>query len=420
MKRIITVTLLAALAVCAVLYSGFGGAAYSEEYVCDSSGIYTVNISGNAAGVCRLFPDAQSFDYSFGADIESICIKDGKVYILSKSDKQYDIHFLTVFDGSRKLSETVLRDASVQRSPETAIDNSGRFYIKNKNRDVSVFSGEKKLGKIRGTVLKLIHTGHAPLAVYSDGMYELNGTKVSLINDKVNDENAFSISDSFVGCSDGRVLGTRGTLSLNIGVRKNKVCETNNYIVALKGSTITAYDNKTGSKAGSVQLSYSPEAIFAHNGKVITIDGSKTEAFSDKSFTKSVRNTSAKKKSSPKLSFGEYKVKGKYIFIPSGTTSNKLKSGISAAGYEIGTESRWLGTGDKAVFTKGTSAKTYTFVVKGDITGEGNVNTRDINRMFDVLLGNDNLCGAFRLASDYNGDSITDNRDLVLTAREYY
>ena len=64
------------------------------------------------------------------------------------------------------------------------------------------------------------------------------------------------------------------------------------------------------------------------------------------------------------------------------------------------------------------NSKTYTIAVCGDVTGEGNVNSKDVTLLQKHLCGNAKLSGAFLKAADFNLDGKVDNRDLVLISRQ--
>ena len=61
--------------------------------------------------------------------------------------------------------------------------------------------------------------------------------------------------------------------------------------------------------------------------------------------------------------------------------------------------------------------KTYKTAVLGDITGEGNINSRDTKEMFNHLLGVQPLTSTFKIAGDINNDNKLTNADLVLLAK---
>ncbi|WP_278419828.1 dockerin type I repeat-containing protein, partial [Ruminococcus bromii] len=72
----------------------------------------------------------------------------------------------------------------------------------------------------------------------------------------------------------------------------------------------------------------------------------------------------------------------------------------------------------KTGFTAVIDSKTYVIAVCGDVTGEGNVNSRDVTLLHKYLCGNAELDGAYLKAADFNLDGEADNRDLVLISRQ--
>lgn len=108
------------------------------------------------------------------------------------------------------------------------------------------------------------------------------------------------------------------------------------------------------------------------------------------------------------------------IYILQGTTFAKLykelgidKSQLTITksdGSNITTGK--LGTGMTAEF----SGKTYTVVIPGDLTGEGNLNSRDLKALMKHLSGEVLLKGAFYKAADTYNDSQINTKDLLKLA----
>ena len=73
-----------------------------------------------------------------------------------------------------------------------------------------------------------------------------------------------------------------------------------------------------------------------------------------------------------------------------------------------------LGTGMKTVLPDGT----YAVVIYGDVTGEGNVNSRDLNACLDHLLGTPLASGAYTAAADVSGDGAVDLKDALILYRK--
>ncbi len=65
------------------------------------------------------------------------------------------------------------------------------------------------------------------------------------------------------------------------------------------------------------------------------------------------------------------------------------------------------------------SGTRYSVAVSGDITGEGNLNTRDISALMKFIVGTSQLSGVYLKSADYNLDGTADTRDLVLIAQQY-
>lgn len=79
--------------------------------------------------------------------------------------------------------------------------------------------------------------------------------------------------------------------------------------------------------------------------------------------------------------------------------------------------SGYIGTGMKAIFSLGDENVEYTISVKGDLTGEGNVNTIDIDKMFDFRMELDTPTLAQVYAVDFNNNGTLTNVDLLLHER---
>lgn len=105
-----------------------------------------------------------------------------------------------------------------------------------------------------------------------------------------------------------------------------------------------------------------------------------------------------------------------------GTTIAVFKSNISYPNYSLAFKnylgkvitSGKLGTGAKAIFSKNDKTYEFTFVVAGDLTGEGNSNSRDISLLTNYLLGEESLEGVYLKAADLNNDGEVNALDLLL------
>lgn len=108
--------------------------------------------------------------------------------------------------------------------------------------------------------------------------------------------------------------------------------------------------------------------------------------------------------------------------IPIGTTIAQARQALGSPDKEIRTlradgsvvTSGNTGTGMRMqLIQNGAVADELTLVVFGDLTGEGNVNSLDINRLMNYLLDQGTLSGPALEAADLNHDGFVDTLDLV-------
>lgn len=104
--------------------------------------------------------------------------------------------------------------------------------------------------------------------------------------------------------------------------------------------------------------------------------------------------------------------------INPGTTVSELKrafdnTAVITTSSDSSVTSGKIKTGYRLV----NDGKAYALAVRGDLTGEGNVNSRDVTLMMNYFIHSAELSGEYIKAADYNADGNIDNRDLVLISR---
>lgn len=113
------------------------------------------------------------------------------------------------------------------------------------------------------------------------------------------------------------------------------------------------------------------------------------------------------------------------VYIPLSETISKVKDNLNLNGYNIefknyagkAITSGKLGTGSVAIFSKDGKTAEFTFIVKGDVTGEGNANSRDVDCMYNHILGKSSLSEINAKAADINDDGVVDTLDLLLLSK---
>lgn len=113
----------------------------------------------------------------------------------------------------------------------------------------------------------------------------------------------------------------------------------------------------------------------------------------------------------------------KYLIVPVGTTVAKLRKALGLNLGEISVTkangkaitSGKLGTGMKAEY-KG--LEKYT-VIMGELTSEGNINSRDLKLMMKLLTGEEKTTEILLLAGDLDGNGILNTKDLLALSKLY-
>ncbi len=97
-----------------------------------------------------------------------------------------------------------------------------------------------------------------------------------------------------------------------------------------------------------------------------------------------------------------------------GMTVNELKNQLGDSSIVVNTNNTVISTG--AVIKKGNES--YTIVIKGDLTGDGKINSGDLLQMRKYLLEEVSLTGAYKQAGIIESNSEIKSLDL-LRLRQY-
>lgn len=414
-------------------YSG-----YEVDLVNDSSGVFLTRQNRNTLYVKKVAPSKIEYKYEFENKIAASCIYKNKIYVLYDSARQDDISYVVQFENGESKKKIMLVNLKHPTTTQMSVDDSGNLYIINDKACVELYdkNGERK-GTYNGEYYSTITLSGRIYVSSHNGIFLLGSKGFEKIGSYTYSGNSYMyrISDNFIGDKNGNIYRVKNKAQkiLSTNNKSASCCgETDNYLISFNGNKLMAYNKDNGRLINSIPLDYTPKAVSAYNNKVIILnaesDTYSIEIKKEKEFdipqteqeTEPVKTDSSL--SSPLLKFGEFKPKGKYIYIPQGTTYSNFKQSVTYRGYEISFNERSsgnIGTGTTVTFTISKREKQYIFVTSGDITGEGNINTRDIDKLFAQLLKNNELKNAYKKAADLNADSKISNADLVLMVRNY-
>lgn len=218
------------------------------------------------------------------------------------------------------------------------------------------------------------------------------------------------------------------TYEINLLSKVNQLlCADNNTILAFTNDNVYSISGNEYTKISDITLAVpatykgrnviadSNNTEYIHKKDSLSEAASATEAFATEAFTTepaTAEPTNATCKEIPD-----------FYFADAGITVSKIKKAF--AGFEISkitkannteTKSGKLGTGAKIYFADN---KITTVIIKGDLTGEGNINSRDIRAILDHLSTKELLKESYLIAADINSDGKITTKDALFTAKMY-
>ena len=415
------------------VYGTQGVSGYEVDLVNDSSGVFLTRKGTDTLYVKKIAPEGNEYKYTFENSIVASCIYDNRIYVLYDSSQQTGISYIEQFQNGASKDKIMLINLKHPTATQMSVDEKGNFYIINNKSRVEIYS---KNGVYQNTLSDTFYS-ITPLsgktyALNNNGIFSLSADGFEKLGARKDNFFIYRISDNYLGDRGGNVYKIKNSVQniLNTGNETTVSCgETENYLVSFGKNSLNAYDKESGELIDSVPLEYTPKAVSAYNNKVVTLNVDKGDysvetknekIFDNSETTQNAHNTETS--SSVSLKFEKFKPQGKYIYVPKGTTYSQFKKSVTYSGYKLNfgeKKSGNIGTGGKVTFSTNTKKKKFTFIVLGDVTGEGNVNTRDIDSIFAHLLNSSKLKNEYKKAADLNGDGKISNADLVLTVRSY-
>ncbi len=387
----------------------------------DGKYLFVLKHSSNTLKAYELLPDKNGYTYNFSGNIAACCVYKDTVYTLTTGGT-YDNNPILYKSKNGKSASLTLKKAAVKNPTFISVDKNGNIFVMNSNNKIRVFnSSGKKIKTFSEKVNRIIPFNSYSLAFSGKSVYRVTSSSQSLMASGFETSYFYKVSDKYIGDYNGNIYEVTDTVKKIISTNKSgayKACEAGNYIVYYSNGEFYIY-NKNGSLAGTRSYNGSVYAVSSYGSKAVVIDKSLGyKLLSQSDFFDKTEN----KNTSKGINLNSFKHNKKYIYVKQGTTIADFKSRIKYEGYEISFKNRRSGklyTNTKVSFTKGNAKADYSFIVWGDVTGEGNVNSRDEGLLFKHLLGQQKLKGVFKMAANINRDKKISNADLVLLSRIY-
>ena len=270
-------------------------------------------------------------------------------------------------------------------------------------------------------------------AITQDGLYNIT------LNKKLNSDipsGNFHFNQNYCYDSSGNVfeLFPETGFQKIITVPYSKMCYNGKNVYVVEGTKIVRLDND-GVPSHYFDTGDSIDYLLASSETVAYITKNEIKIL-DKSLMTKIENTSQEKSndvqtkepSQTQSHIPDYEIKsvtlsfseGLINDIKQGTTLAELKREISYGdnvlsvvnhnGREV--KSGVVGTGWQLIFSGEGNKKIYSTVVKGDITGEGNINKNDCNLLSYAIIRTEELSQPQKKAADIDNNNTADISDL--------
>lgn len=267
--------------------------------------------------------------------------------------------------------------------------------------------------------------------LYDGRIYRFSGKSYTQVAKLYKGVNAFDAGVGYI-CTESGVL-----VSLENGETSGTVSGSQNFVVADSDGIYTVSNNRLifSQKNASdrfIELSSSIRCIVACNGRVATlnygydyndISNSELKSNSDQ-YINSIQGNNSNSYSGNQNSNtqipNEYRVEqGKYIVgIAPSTSVTEFKKKFLDNVTIYNSDGNVVSSGNiRTGYAVSIDGDSYIIIINGDVTGEGNLKSNDINMLMNYLVGSVNFDDLQMLSADYDCNGVVDNRDLVVMAK---
>lgn len=323
---------------------------------------------------------------------------------------------------------------------------NGYVYIAQQNGNIRLFSQ-------RGKMVNQINLGTSICSLmtdYDENIYALSHSGMYSIS-----ENSFSRISSIEFLYQGRFVGSNIFVD-NIGnfyrIDSNKVSLISNsysdsalpsggdfgdYVITFEDNCVFAVNKADGKIKKNLYLDFNILQLYTIDDiiLVLCLDSNSPIIYEIKfSQLKNIKSNNTNNEHNDNsgrqpiysnkynVDYDNMKITG----ISYSTTISEFKHNMIFSGYDVRfyryqkdapLKSGNVGTATIAQFYNDESTYEFELAVTGDLTGEGNVNSRDEDLMFDYLLDSVTFNGVFTDSSDIDNSGDTELKDLVLLMR---
>lgn len=437
-----------------VVSSAASPAAYTTEpdhcYTSiDRTGAYRITYSGRNAEITRYGDSTDTVSLRLETVISAICAYDDRVVLFSDDSSNNQL-IMSVYNIKSDITDIfALYGDMLYADTDYCCDN--RYVYLENAHDPRQLEQYDYFGSLVNTY-RFENEITAVTNGYDGGAYIVSGTTLCYLNgtELVNlpgesvTSPLFPVERDIVSSVYGDVYILDGnSIDYSYTVEADgcaqAACVSGNVLYYPCGSRIYSYRKYTGKKIGYYDCGYAVGLLYANGNTIVAVSadsGSVTRVNKDHFIE---IPTATLPSSAPAVTQDDQPLRNSGISsavytvdftdlkisdIPAGTTVAGFRSNMRYDGYSVTVyrdsvvrKSGTVGTAMTAVFQSVDDSYTFELSVNGDLTGEGNCNSRDLNLLMDYLIGAADFNGVYTLAADLSKDCRVDVIDMAMMKR---
>ncbi len=357
---------------------------------CDNLTCAISRSKGNSINVTIINDNGTYNSYTFNnfknIDYSSFAVCGNKIYFISNTQN---------FDGIKTyyLNGDFIDEYSLDENISKMFCNNSKVYAMTRNGNIyNITSGSKKF------------------------ICDINST------DEIQ-----NIGTDLLYCTSGKIINLQNHLV------KSAVADKLNLTAVSGDNVITAYGNKIKYKDRYYSAQLDSKYLLKHGNILATVNSAfdyryidiknlssnNSKSYFDNSSNNSSDNNNNISISGTKNNFNEYIMGNDLIlYNVSPITVSKFKNNFSQSVTVYNTDNEIVTSGKvKSGYSVKIDGVKYKIAVKGDVTGEGNVKSNDIDMIMKYIVGSKTLDNPYKQAADYNLDGNVDTLDLVMISK---
>lgn len=385
------------------------------------TGTYICSMDGKKLSCTSLSKPERCISYNSEANIKAVSQYKSDTYALYTTVDLTEKYHIIKMDMNGAVSKYNISQSLVISAGSFAVSDNTFYFLESSGKYSEAIATD-----LNSNVKLRYYVGKSANKIFSNGsnvyiltydleVYRLENSK-AVYCCTVTDRNIYNAGDGYIADVNGYAF------SLKDGSRY-KTSATDYYSITVCNGKTAYLDNDKIKilQSGYVSADTYNSILTSYNGQLCLVysDG-RTKFYREQDIKKEVfspnisqnNNTSQNDNAESELVFSDgYIVCSK----PMSITDFKGYAGKTAKLYD---NNSYVTSGKiKTGMIAEINGNSYKLILLGDISGEGNINSSDIRKLFSDKLGKSELSDAYEKAADINTDGVVDNIDLVMLSR---